>query len=370
MPSRVVFLIIFILINILLFHAEEQNNKSKDIRVPLLTQYDLYYSHVQIRNESFNILWDTGTTTNAVDSEFLISIGATKDVAYNSKAKVTLKVPLSNLKANISFLPYDFSKINKFIDIDCIIGYPLFNTFTVEFDFNDCEIILHNKDYNIEKISDSTAYSFTFEICGFKPIIECKINGQFYKMLIDTGYNGGIGVVDKKYIISSEIINYEGLIGTGFFENKINQSYIKVDDVEILNEVFKDIYIRDNCGNNTTIDKNGNLSTPTDFQLMVGTAFFKDCLLVLDYQNKKGLFLRKKGSYIPPFPMPFRIDNDLTIQGINVSQDNNPFRRNDRIISVNGNTNISYDDIRYSYGRTTGNTYTLIRDGSQITIQY
>jgi hypothetical protein len=197
------------------------------IEIKLENFNGVYFTSIQSDDSVLQTAWDTGATINLISSNYLLDSGMPKEIASNRKAPVTFRVPISKTHISFSAFPYDFTKLNEFIDIDCIMGFPFFNSVVTEFDFTKNNLIIYSNS-KTDVFNNRKGYFFTFEIQNYRPIIECFINNEKYTILIDTGFSGGIGIVSGVKFESIDNVYYEGTTGTGFFEGLNNTSYAKI----------------------------------------------------------------------------------------------------------------------------------------------
>ncbi len=313
--------------------------------IPFTYRNDLIVIEVQINNNSYNFILDTGAT-NIISEELanklnLNTLGAdnVQDIHRNEQSMRFAKIENIGI-GEINFLNTTtgisdvLNEVYPFrcMKVDGIIGSNLMQHAVWDFNFKNQRITITDKESKLNIPSQYKQSKMYIGVGGIPSVTSYINNRKVFNNTIDLGYNGGVVIPQsvfeeqKKEGKIDEFIKGYGELPTGAFgktdKNKFYNS--KIDKIQFGDFIIKDkIVYSDHATHNT-----------------FGLDFFKDYRVILNWNKKQIKIIEnipiKKDSY-NSFGYSLSLENNHVIISsiIEESSASKYLEIGDHVISIN-----------------------------------
>ncbi|SHJ33167.1 retropepsin-like aspartic protease [Aquimarina spongiae] len=292
----------FLLLNIFCFQQNEvlaftmdvpKSDKNFTTEISYRIIGNLNIIPVEINNNTYQFIFDTGARTTVVNSTIINQInhniaGTTNIKDANKDTKELKKVAIPKIRIGekefknpvvISMPTSDYFKRFGCEKIDGIIGYDIIKKVKWKIDPKNKKITLSDQieNFNIQE----TQHKFKLKTTEYVSYIDTKINGSKTKLKLDTGFNKYFCINYPFYeYLKSKSNNIQQVKSQGWVKtslhgknngtlNTIQAESIQIGDITLENQI---IY--------------NSKNTP----LLLGNGFLNNFITIIDIQ-KKQLFL-------------------------------------------------------------------------------
>jgi predicted aspartyl protease len=338
MRSSIMLILAFLLLgcnsNRKFFNSGTVTTSQKNNYIEIFLINNLPFCEVEIGDKKYKFLIDTGAPTMISEEVYnklslpIVKLGKVRDSQKIIKKEKFTSLPYLKIGDytfnEIACIVTDFKKSEmKCFDFDGIIGANLLAKTHCEFDYSNNKITMSE---NLNSFAlNSYDFAFAFKPKRQKtPIIQTEILDKSYSMIFDTGYNDNIQIVYNKNgnaRLNLKHISFTGSNSLGLYgrseaqKTMIFKGNIRVNKHEFINEIIA-------TGNSN----------------LVGNAFLKDYLFLMDWKNNKIYFKKLQNlpvKEIRGFGFAYVFEKGKMIVISKIDNFEIPLNIGDQILSIN-----------------------------------